>query len=105
VSPQDERAFLDRPAARGLAALVLVLCGALLIYLHRDDLWPADAPEEKASDDPAAPCIEQRFAEIDAMIADGVVGEGQAALFKRRAEAMCRATEGGDGRGAPPAAN
>ena len=91
-------AFLDRPAARGLAALVLVLCMGLLAYLHRDDLTTSsgggDRDNAAAADDPAAPCIERRFADIDGMIADGVIGDEQAALFRQRAEAMCRATEG-----------
>ncbi|MEL6963025.1 MAG: hypothetical protein AAFO01_09735 [Pseudomonadota bacterium] len=89
--------FLDRAVARVLAAFVVALCGALLAYLHRDDIQPAlgwtEAPAAKsASKDPALPCIEQRFAEIDAMIDDGIVKAGQAAKFKERAEAMCRAT-------------
>ncbi len=94
--------FLDRPAARILAALVILLCGALLAYLHRDDVRPAlglteTSLEDGAPDDPAAPCIEKRFSEIDAMIDDGIVKAEQAAMFKQRAEAMCRATEGQGG--------
>ena len=102
----DRPAFLDRPAARVVAALVILLCAALLAYIHRDDvgtLAGIDPPEraDTAPDDPAAACIDQRFAEIDGMIADGVVGEEQAAMFRQRAEAMCRATTG-DGGSAPP---
>ena len=72
----------------------------MLAYVHRDDvstiagLKPAN-PRVDASNDPAAPCIAQRFAEIDGMIEEGVVGSEQATLFKQRAEAMCRTTEGG----------
>ena len=103
--PEVQKPFLDRPAARLLAVLVILLCGALLAYVHRDDVksFAGSGGEEAAagtSDDPAAPCIEQRFAEIDGMIEEGVVDAEQAALFKQRAEAMCRATEGGDN--APP---
>lgn len=100
-----EKAFLDGPAARLIAALVILLCGALLAYVHRDDLRPLlgtapDGESEAASDDPAAPCIAQRFGEIDGMVEDGVIDGGQADLFKQRAEAMCRATEG-EGGGPP----
>lgn len=95
----DDRAFLDRPPARVVAALVILLCGGLLAYIHRDDLDAHGRPDDVADDggvtaDPAAPCIEQRFAEIDGMIEDGVVDSGKAALFKQRALAMCRATTG-----------
>ncbi|MGI9498395.1 MAG: hypothetical protein ACR2P3_00020 [Geminicoccaceae bacterium] len=99
----DGRAFLDRPAARVVAALVILLCGVLLAYVHRGDLSARDRTgdvggAESMSADPAASCIEQRFAEIDAMVEEGVADSGQAALFKQRAEAMCRATTG-DGSG------
>jgi hypothetical protein len=94
--------FLDRPAARVLAALIILFCGALLAYVHRDDVLPVlglrDASVARdASNDPAAACIEQRFAEIDGMIDDGIVKTEQAAMFKQRAEAMCRSTEGQGG--------
>ena len=96
---EPQKPFLDRPIARLMSALVLLLCGALLAYVHRGDIESLTGDgrggmEAGASDDPAAPCIEQRFAEIDGMIDDGVVNAEQAALFKQRAEAMCRATEG-----------
>lgn len=103
MTAPDRRAFLDRPAARLLAALVILLCSTLLAYVHRDDLRAVDPPgdAEGPSADPAAPCIEQRFAEIDAMVEDGVTDDEQAALFKQRALAMCRSTTG-DGSQAPP---
>ena len=95
---EDKPAFLDRPAARLVAASVFVLCCALLAYLHRDDWQAGDGvvgagvAGEGQGSDPAAACIEQRFSEIDAMIEDGVADEAQAALFKQRAQAMCRST-------------
>lgn len=103
--PTDRRAFLDRPAARLLALLVIVLCGGLLAYVHRDDLFraggsPGDQRAEDADADPAALCIKERFAEIEGMVDEGVVDSDKAALFKERAEAMCRATIG-DGEQAP----
>ena len=94
------RAFLDGPWARLVALAVIGLCILLVLTYHRQDpaLLGADGPQglgegaEAAQADPAAACITQRFAEIDTMISDGVVGGDQAALFKQRAEAMCRAT-------------
>lgn len=105
MAQPDRPSFLDRPAARVLAALVIVLCGTLLAYLHRDDLRTVgavgkDARNWEASGDPAVPCIAERFAEIDGMVEEGVVDDAQADLFKTRAEAMCRATIG-DGEKGP----
>lgn len=105
--PTDRQAFLDRPAARALALLVVILCGGLLAFLHRGELFHAggSSGDERASEgvadaDPAAPCITERFADIDGMVEEGVVDSTQASLFKERAEAMCRATTG-DGGQAP----
>ncbi|MGI9490045.1 MAG: hypothetical protein ACR2RF_29995 [Geminicoccaceae bacterium] len=104
--PTDCPAFLDRPAARLLALLVVILCGGLLAYIHRDDLFragsfPGDERVEGADADPAAPCIKARFAEIDGMVDEGIVDSTKAALFKERAEAMCRSTTDDGGQALP----
>jgi hypothetical protein len=94
--------FLDRLAARILAALIILLCGTLLTYIHRDDvllvlgLQEASVADD-ASTDPASACIEQRFADIGGMVGEGIVKAEQALMFKKRAEAMCRSTEGQGG--------
>jgi len=82
-----------------LALFVLVLCAALLGYIHRDDLRSALGYDtalhgDDVTGDPAASCIQQRFGEIQGMMDEGVIGSEQATAFKQRAEAMCRSTEG-----------
>ena len=42
------------------------------------------------ADDPAARCIAERGAGIDAMAAEGTIDAARAKLFKARAEAWCR---------------
>lgn len=93
-------AFIDRPAARLVALGCALLSAAALAYIHRDDLFPGDAAAD-AANDPAAVCFAERAAEIDAMVADGVVDADRAALFKSRAEALCQATAGGGNSGQP----
>jgi hypothetical protein len=88
--PPPPRAFVDRPIARLLALCVALLCVAALAWLHRADLLPAAAAPEIA-DDPFSRCFAERSAQIDNMVAEGVVESEQANLFKSRAEAMCRA--------------
>jgi hypothetical protein len=94
----QRRPFLDRPVARVLAALVFVGCLAALLYLERGRLW--HAADQTAADDPFARCFAERAAQIDRMQDQGVIEAPQAALFKSRAEAMCRAETEGQG-GAP----
>ena len=90
-----QRHFLDRPTARALAGLVFIGCIAALAYLERDRLWRT-AAGGSAADDPFTRCIAERAAQIDRIQDEGVIEAAQAALFKTRAEAMCRAeTEGG----------
>ena len=96
----SRRPFVDRPIARVLAAVVFLGCVAALVYIERERLWPA-AADQSAADDPAARCLAERAAEIDRMVAEKLIEEAQAELFKTRAEAMCRATAEGSESGAP----
>lgn len=73
-----------------MAVLIAVLTGAVLALIHRDDLFATASPP--AAEDPFARCVTERSAEIDQMVADGVVDAARAAQFKTRAEALCRAS-------------
>ena len=97
----SRRPFLDRPLARAVAAVVFLGCVAAIVYIERERLWQA-AAEQRAADDPFARCFAERAAEIDQMVAENLIEEAQAELFKTRAEAMCRATTEGPGESAPP---
>jgi hypothetical protein len=88
------RPFLDRPIARGLALLVLLACLTGLAWLERERWLPAETTV--MADDPAALCFAARAAEIDGMLAEGLIAAPQADAFKGRAEAMCRATTEGE---------
>jgi hypothetical protein len=100
MAPRPQRAFLDRPIARVLAAVVCLGCIAALAYLERERLW--QTADQQAADDPFARCFAERAAQIDRMRAEGVIEAAQAELFTTRAEAMCRAEAEGGGGGAPP---
>jgi len=91
---------LDRPLARGLAALLFVACLALLGWLERERLFPSEVAAD--ADDPVQLCIAERAAGIDGMLAEGVIEAPQAELFKARAAAMCEDTVGGSGGSALP---
>jgi hypothetical protein len=98
-SPRSARggAFLDRPLARLCAVVVLALCAAALVYIHRNDLWPA--PKVAAGGgDPVAHCMRDRLAVIDGQLQDGVLTPDQAALVRTRVDALCQAQ---NRRGAP----
>ncbi len=82
---------LDGPAARGVAFGVFLLAAAALGWFHRDDIFP---PEASLADDPAARCIAERWAGIDAMAAEGIIDAARARLFTARAEALCRSQGG-----------
>lgn len=80
---------LDRPSARLAALAVFLGAGLALAWFHRADLDPPEAV------DPVALCLAARAGNIDRMVAEGVIGQDRAALFKSRAEALCIAQEGG----------
>ncbi len=85
---------LDTIAARIVALAVAATMAGLLAIIHWDRLFPPPLPAGIAAGDPAAACIAQRHAEIDTRLREGVFQPAQAALFKTRAEAMCRAETG-----------
>lgn len=97
--PTGTGSALDRPIARLGALGVFLAVVALLGYIHRDDIFPPLAPAADPND-PVALCLAERVPGIEAMLADGTIDENQAALFKSRAEALCRAQSGQAG--APP---
>lgn len=97
----SQQSFLDRPAARVLAACVLVACAAFLTYYHRD-VFVAAEDTELVADDALRQCLAERRGHVDRMVEDGTISEDQAALFRARAEALCRAQTEGQGPGLPP---
>ena len=86
---------LDRPSARLAALAVLAATLALLAAIHRDDLWPALATAEATAPSAFTACLAARRVTIDQMRAEAVIDPDQAALFTRRAEALCRDRHGG----------
>ncbi|MCI0429661.1 MAG: hypothetical protein L0210_03825 [Rhodospirillales bacterium] len=82
--------WLNGRGARVVAVLVAVSAGAVLAYLHRDDLFPSErkpSPAEAAFEQ----CMAERAAGIDEMVRQQVITAEQEALFRQRAEALCRA--------------
>jgi hypothetical protein len=103
---KPRRTVLDGLAAR-LAALALAAAlAALLLHIHRKELFPQPpAPQEVRQDDAFTSCFAPRLADIEQMVQDGMAKPEQAALFRSRAEAMCRAEAAkaaGAAPGAPP---
>ena len=99
MSKPGDSSFLDGKAARLVALGVLLVVAALLLRIHWDDLFP---PPAGYFDDPVAICMAARAADIDKMLADGVIDEGQAQQFKGRAQALCQAQQGGGNPPPPP---
>lgn len=83
---------LDRPAARLVAVAVALAALGALAVIHRADLSAWVAGPAAVADDPVARCVAGHHATIDKGVSDGVFKAEQAALFKSRAEALCRAT-------------
>lgn len=86
----EHGSFLDQPAARVVALLICLGSLGALAAIHWKDLT-GPGPVVAKTDDRFAKCFAQRSGEIEKMVADGLVDAPRAALFKTRAEAMCRA--------------
>ncbi len=90
---EERRAHpLDRPSARLVAVGIGLAALAALAAIHREDLALMVAGPAAAPADPQARCIAEHHATIDKGVSDGVFRPEQAALFKQRAESLCRST-------------
>lgn len=87
---RDHSHFLDRRGARFAAVGICVAMLALLGVIHRDDLADEAAGGSGAINDAFAACQADRHGAVDQMVADGVIGPDKEALFKSRADALCR---------------
>jgi len=92
ISTPQNASLLDRPIARIAAGLILVAALAVIGWHHRDDLFPPEGQAASGGNPAFERCVTRRFADIDKMVSEGLVDQGQAGLFKQRAEGMCRDT-------------
>lgn len=75
-----------------IAVAVMIGSVALVAWHHRDAFVPSAGPPPDPAEAAFLACMEKRGGDIDVMVADGLIGDDQAKLFKTRAEAMCRST-------------
>jgi hypothetical protein len=77
----------------GRCAALLVAMGAagLLLYIERDRFLAAEPAETDLAVAAFRACLDQETAPIEKMLADGMIDDDRATLFRSRAEARCRA--------------
>lgn len=97
----ESRRFIDGPYARLAALACFAGSVAVLVYIHRDDLFPPPPEPIAQKDDAFGRCYSEGKASIDKMVAEKTISGEQAKLFRLRAEARCRAQAGSAG-GPPP---
>ena len=83
---------LDRPAARLAAALVVLACVGLILFVNWHTMFPP--PKKKADDDANlnpefVACRNERLATVEKMKQDGVISEEQFSQFSARAVESC----------------
>jgi hypothetical protein len=85
----DRRSFADSRQARLLAFAVFVACLALLVYMHREDLWPAEIDEAAGLNPEFIACRDARTVTLDEMLSEGLIDADRHAQFTGRAVAIC----------------
>ncbi len=89
-APKAPSSALDRPAARIVALGVIFLVVSGLATFHRDALLPPEDPPQSPEEAAFRRCLAVRGGDIDRLRLEGMIDESRAALFKARAEALCR---------------
>ena len=102
AAPKVPSSALDRPAARFVALGVIFLVVSGLAYFHRDDFWPPEDLPQSPESAAFLRCLAARGGDIDRLRRDGMIDESRAALFKARAEALCRDQADGVSARPPP---
>jgi hypothetical protein len=87
---RGRKSWLDGRGARLAAIAVAAVAAGILGYLNRDAFI---TPERKLSPQEAAfeRCMAERSAGIDEMVRQQAITADQEALFRQRAEDLCRA--------------
>ncbi|SME88146.1 hypothetical protein SAMN06265365_10157 [Tistlia consotensis] len=102
MSGGSPRSALDGLGARLVAGLVLLAALGGLLAVEWRELFPRQVATTPDPNDPVAVCIAERSRQIETLVQENPSMAGQKRLFLERAEAMCRATAGPGGNGAPP---
>ena len=84
-----KRSFADTGAARGIAAVIFLLCVSALVYLHRDDLFPAEVEETAAANPEFVKCRDERTGQVAKMLEQGIIDQTQHDQFRQRAVDFC----------------
>jgi len=89
MNDDDDSGFLDGCFARILAGVVIVICVGSLAYLNRDKLTGPAAQETSGLNPAFVKCRDTRVAQVDKMLADGVIKQDRHQVFKQRAIEAC----------------
>ena len=81
--------FLDSFLARILAGVVIVGCVGVLAYLNRDKLVDRPVAETPTLNPKFVKCRDVRVAQVDKMLADGVIKQDKLEVFRKRAIEAC----------------
>jgi len=89
MSDDNDSGFLDGYFARILAGAVIVVCVGFLAYLNRDMLVAPVAQESAGLNPDFVKCRDTRVAQVDKMLADGVIKADKVDVFRKRATETC----------------
>lgn len=82
-------------AARGVAALVLFAVIAILVYLHRYELFVRKSIDTSGLSPQVEACVTERLSRLDDQVARGVVTQEMAGPMRESMVDFCKETAGG----------
>ncbi len=89
-----ERDPLNGLAARGAAALVLLAVIAILVYMHRYELFFRKSVDVSGLPPAVEACVAKRLSNIDAQMERGVITQEMAGPIREGVVKFCREATG-----------
>jgi len=89
MNDDEDTGFLDSFFMRIMAGVVIVVCVGFLAFLNRDKLIEQSAGEPPGLNPDFVKCRDTRVAQVDKMLADGVIKQDRYEVFRKRAIEAC----------------
>ncbi|NNE22965.1 MAG: hypothetical protein HKN11_10185 [Rhizobiales bacterium] len=89
MNDDEDTGFLDSFFMRIMAGVVIVVCVGILAFLNREKLIAQSVEEPPGLNPDFVKCRDIRVAQVDKLLADGIIKQDRYEVFRNRAIEAC----------------